>query len=146
MKVAPDKIEWHLYPEEDIPGPGDYFITITDWSGYNPEVEEIYCAPGDTEFYSCGSEIYETVTAWARYPEPYKGDGSSEDSLWTPCSRRLPEDGAKCLVTCDLGYRRVATMGIFVAEDKIFDTAFHSKVDMIAWMYYPEPPKGSYYE
>lgn len=139
MKTASDKIEWHLYPEEGIPGPGDYFITLTDWGGDNPYVEETYCAPGETEFYSCGSEIYETVTAWARYPEPYRGDGSSEDKLWTPCSRRLPREDAKCLVTCELVHRSVVVMGFFVAKDKTFDTTLNGKGRITAWMYYPEP-------
>ena len=139
MRTASNKIEWHLYPEEVIPGPGDYFITLTDWGGDNPYVEETYCAPGETEFYSCGSEIYETVTAWARYPEPYRGDGSFTDKLWIPCSRNLPEKGANCLVTYILINGRVVTAGSFVDKNILFDTALLGKGKAVAWMYYPEP-------
>ena len=144
MKTAADKIKCHPYLEErpekadfyllTIKGPGDSEPWIDDEYSYDPEDNGI--------FYEYGWERYDDVIAWAQYPAPYRGDSSPTDELWTPCSDELPEEGAKCFVTCGDGRTRFVKEDEFVDKNMLFETDLLGWGKIVAWMPFPEPYNG----
>lgn len=144
MKTAADKIKWHPYPEEKPTEADFYLLTIKGPRDSEPWIDDEYSYdPEDNGiFYEYGWERYDDVIAWAQYPAPYKGDGSPTDELWTPCSDELPEEGAKCFVTCDDGRTRFVKIDEFVDKDMLFETDLLGWGKIVAWMPYPEPYRG----
>ena len=144
MKATPSRLTWHLYPEEKPTEAGLYFLTIKGPRDSEPWLDDEYSySPEDNGiFYEYGRERYDDVIAWAQYPAPYKGDGSPTDELWIPCSDGLPEEGAKCFVTCDDGRTRFVKEDEFVDKDMLFETDLLGWGKVVAWMYYPEPYIG----
>ena len=117
-----------------IKGPRDSEPWLDDEYSYSPEDNGI--------FYEYGWERYDDVIVWAQYPAPYKGDGSSTDELRIPCSDGLPEEGAKCFVTCDDGRTRFVKEDEFVDKDMLFETDLLGWGKIVAWMPYPKPYTG----
>ena len=144
MKTAADKIKWHPYPEERPTEADFYLLTIKGPGDSEPWIDDEYSYDSEDNgiFYEYGWERYDDVIAWAQYPAPYKGDGSPTDELWTPCSDELPEEGAKCFVTCDDGRTRFVKEDEFVDKDMLFETDLLGWGKIVAWMPFPEPYKG----
>lgn len=88
-------LEWHKYPEEKPEEEGIYFLTVL-----NPENSELtvekFAYRSSYEGILPKYDSYDReviITAWAKYPEPYKGDGSPSDDIWVPYPEEVPDIG-----------------------------------------------------
>lgn len=141
-------IEWHRYPENKPEEEGRYFLTFL-----NPENSELW-VEGYTYHASDegvlpendGYDHYVNVKAWAKYPEPYKGDGSSSDDAWSPYPEETPEGGTVCIVTYESNESsRLIREDIFIDEENLvgFESNIPARDRDVAWMQYPKPYQES---
>lgn len=142
--MSKDKIKWHRYPEEKPEESGTYFLTI-----FNPATSELkvdkYPYDSSDEGVLPKYDCYDRpvkITAWAKYPEPYKGDSFPPDGIWAPYPEEVPDGGTVCLTTYEneRGHRFVRT-DTYVDRYFIFDFSLIGGDKVVAWIPYPEPYK-----
>ncbi|MGN1179158.1 MAG: hypothetical protein ACI4SI_08980 [Candidatus Ornithospirochaeta sp.] len=145
--MSEHKIKWHKYPEEKPEESGTYFLTI-----FNPATSELRVDkyPYDSSDkgvlpeYDCYDRPV-IITAWAKYPEPYKGDGSSSDGIWAPYPEEVPDGTTICLVTCESAkHSRFVDEDLYLNEKEDVGFQFSDLIvgnKVVAWIYYPKPYK-----
>ena len=137
-------IEWHKYPENKPEEEGRYFLTFLNpenselWvEGYTYHASDEGVLPENDDY-----DHYVNVKAWAKYPEPYKGDSFPPDGIWAPYPEEVPDGGTVCLTTYEntRGHRFVRT-DTYVDRYFVFDFDLIGGDKVVAWTPYPEPYK-----
>ena len=124
-------IEWHKYPQEDLPMIGRYFLTIR---GHYGNFVDIFRISPEKEW------MRKFVVAWAELPEKYdKRKTKNVKFNWHPYPEEKPEEFGNYILTVkNKKKRNISTSHWF---NNTRDFCNEDDEQILAWAKFPEPYK-----
>ena len=125
------EIEWHPYPQEDLPMIGRYFLTIR---GHYGNFVDIFRISPEKEW------MRKFVVAWAELPNPYDKRRKKDSMVnWNPYPDEIPSKNGYYLTTSIYKRKKYIETRSWFLERREFDE--EDDENIIAWSELPEPYK-----
>ena len=125
------EIEWHPYPQEDLPMIGFYFLTIR--GHYGNFVDILRISP-EKEW------MRRFVVAWAELPEKYdKRKTRNVKFNWHPYPEEKPKESGNYILTVKNKKKRIIATSHWFNNTRDFCNEDDEQV--LAWAKFPEPYK-----